>query len=167
MEFESITSDNEIAIINAISKVFVGISRFNYYFHYKKNIADKLRKKGFLKKKNQDDRFKEVKEIINILGRIPLEYDDNTEYFNLIAEDIKKRYPYINSYPENHNLYPQRKLGRKYNLNWDVFINFIKQEFKCIKSILTKTLKKILKYFQKRLNSPLKNIQKMYLKRKH
>ena len=30
LEFESITSDDEIAMINAISEVFVGISRFNF-----------------------------------------------------------------------------------------------------------------------------------------
>ena len=35
-EIESITSDDEIAMINAISEVFVGISRYNCYFHYKK-----------------------------------------------------------------------------------------------------------------------------------
>ena len=58
LEFESITSDDEIAMTNAISEVFVGVIRFNCYFHYKKNIVDKLRKKGFLKKKNHCERFK-------------------------------------------------------------------------------------------------------------
>ena len=89
-------------MINAISEVFVGISRYNCYFHYKKNIVDKLRKKGFLKKKNKDETFKEVKEIINILGRLLLDYDGNMEYFNSITEDIKKRYPYINDFIDNY-----------------------------------------------------------------
>ena len=198
LEIESITSDDEIAMINAISEVFVGISRYNCYFHYKKNIVDKLRKKGFLKKKNKDERFKEVKEIINILGRLPLDYDGNMEYFNSITEDIKKRYPYINdfidnyfikykkihfeneaynynkilidclanSYLENYNLYLKKKLGRKYKLNWDVFINFIKQEFKRIKSILTENTEKNIKIFSKKTKFSVEKYTESEFKKK-
>ena len=81
LEIESITSDEEIALINSINEVFCGVKRFNCYFHYKKNILDKLRKIGLLKKKNNEKRYNEIKEVIKILGRLPIEYDGDMEYF--------------------------------------------------------------------------------------
>ena len=38
LEIESITSDEEIALINSINEVFCGVKRFNCYFHYKKKF---------------------------------------------------------------------------------------------------------------------------------
>ena len=172
LDLISIASDEEITLINAIIVVFKDIKRFNCYFHYKKTIIDKLRKSGLLKNKNNEKRFKEIKEVINILGRIPIDYEGKMDYFNNIVDNIKKNYPYLNdfidkyfskyksfeigeynyndipidcrnnSYLENYNLYLKRKLGRKYKLNWDLFINFIKDEFRRLRDKLTENTEK-------------------------
>lgn len=55
----------------------------------------------------------------------------NYNYFN-IPKDCRS-----NSYLENYNLYLKQNLGRKYNLNWNVSINFLKKEFARIKDKLT------------------------------
>ena len=47
---------------------------------------------------------------------------------------------------ENYNLYLKNKLGRKHNLNWNLFINFIKNEFIRIYDKLTKNTEKNIEY---------------------
>ena len=42
-----------------------------------------------------------------------------------------------NSYLENYNLFIKKILGKKYNLNWDIFINFLKDESDRIRNKLT------------------------------
>ena len=43
-----------------------------------------------------------------------------------------------NSYLENYNLYIKQNLGRKYKLQWNVFLNFLKNESERIRNKLTK-----------------------------
>ena len=47
-----------------------------------------------------------------------------------------------NSYLENYNLFLKIKLGRKYNLNWNLFINFLKNESDRIGKKLTSNTEK-------------------------
>lgn len=47
----SITTDNEIALTNAIKIAFPNVKLFYCYFHYKQNLVENLRKRGLLKKK--------------------------------------------------------------------------------------------------------------------
>ena len=46
-----------------------------------KNILDNLRKKRLLKKKNNEKKNYEIKEVIKKLDRLPIDYDGNMEYF--------------------------------------------------------------------------------------
>jgi hypothetical protein len=61
-----------------------------------------LRKSGLLKNKNNEKRFKEIKEVINILGRIPIDYEGKMDYFNNIIDNIKKNYPYLNDFIDKY-----------------------------------------------------------------
>ncbi len=40
-------------------------------------------------------------------------------------------------YIENYNLFLKKNLGKKYDLNWDLFINFLKKESSRIRDKLT------------------------------
>ena len=42
-----------------------------------------------------------------------------------------------NSYLDNYNIYLKKNLGRKYNLNWNIFITFLKEESVWIRNQLT------------------------------
>ena len=55
-------------------------------------------------------------------------------YYNYNALQIDCR---ANSYIENYNLFLKKNLGKKYDLNWDLFINFLKKESSRIRDKLT------------------------------
>ena len=54
-----------------------------------------------------------------------------------------------NSYIENYNLYLKKNFGKKYNLNWNKFIRFIKNESTRIRNKLTIDTNKNTDYFSK------------------
>ena len=60
-------------------------------------------------------------------------------YYNYNALPIDCK---ANSYLENYNLFLKKNLGKKYNLNWDIFINFLKEESDRIRNKLTLNTKK-------------------------
>ena len=95
-EIKTITTDEEIALIIAIIEVFPNVKRFNCYFHYKKNLIDNLRKNGLLKKKNNEEKYKDIKKVIYLFGKIPLKYEGNMEKFFNFINDIKKTYSKFN-----------------------------------------------------------------------
>ena len=49
-----------------------------------------MRKNGLLKKKNNEEKYKDIKKVIYLFGKIPLEYEGNMEKFFNIINDIKK-----------------------------------------------------------------------------
>ena len=51
---------------------------------------------------------------------------------------------------ENYNLYLKNKLGRKHNLNWNLFINFIKNEFIRIYDKLTTNTEKNIEHISQK-----------------
>ena len=130
----------------------------NCYFHYKKDIIDYFSSFGFTKKKN-NELYLKSKIVINILGKLLLEYNGILDYidnkfpeFVLILENYFKfkyfkigDYNYnktpinycTNSYLENYNLCIKKILGNKLNLSWIKFINFIKEESQRIRLKLT------------------------------
>jgi len=63
LNFISITFDEEQALCKAIDCIFPKTQRFLCYFHYKRNIQDKLKKLGFFKK-NNNNKFNNTKEFI-------------------------------------------------------------------------------------------------------
>jgi len=63
-------------------------------------------------------------------------------YYNYNALSIDCR---ANSYLENYNLFLKKSFGKKYNLNWDIFINFLKDESDRIRNKLTINAEKNIK----------------------
>ena len=51
LNLESITSDDEKALVKAINYIFPEIIRINCFFHYKKDLRDYFKALGFTKKK--------------------------------------------------------------------------------------------------------------------
>ena len=92
---------------------------------------------------------KDFPEFINVLNNYFIKYKRHFflsgEYnYNNLPMDCRS-----NSYIENYNLYLKKNLGKKYNLNWNKFIRFIKNESTRIRNKLTIDTNKNTDYFSK------------------
>ena len=151
-----IITDNELALMNNIKKIFPKVRHFSCYYHYKKDLLLNIKKYGLYKKK--DKSISDI--IIGKLGNLPVSYKGNLKYIYQICEEIIKVYPnytnYINNYfiqyklnyfkngdydyskipedcksisfVENYNRYMKNILGKKRKTNWFTFLNFLKEE---------------------------------------
>ena len=85
----------------------------------------------------------------NILNNYSIKYKRkyflSGEYnYNELPPDCQS-----NRYLENYNLYMKQKLGKKFNLSWQKFINFIKSESKRTREKLTINADKNIKFYSK------------------
>ena len=104
--------------------------------------------------------FKNI--IENYFKNYKLEFFVNGDYnYNELPADCRS-----NSYLENYNLYMKQNLGKKYKLQWDVFLNFLKNESERIRNKLTKKTETNVFKKLKKLNLELKNILKSNITKK-
>ena len=102
----------------------------------------------------------ELKGLNNIKKNFPYVIDFIDKYFIIYKKPFFENGEYnyndipidcrANSYLENYNLFLKKQLGRKYKLNWDLFINFIKKEFIRIRDRLTENTEKNIKIISKK-----------------
>ena len=102
----------------------------------------------------------ELKGLNNIKKNFPYVIDFIDKYFIICKKPFFENGEYnyndipidccANSYLENYNLFLKKQLGRKYKLNWDLFINFIKKEFIRIRDRLTENTEKNIKIISKK-----------------
>ena len=154
--YETIVTDQEIALINVIKKYFPNSRRIACLFHYKQDMLRNLKSYGLYKKK-----FKEKSiALLEELGKLPFYYKGDIKLFNEECNKIIEKYPdytnFINNYfirtkkpffidnslnynlipkdcrtnsfLENYNGYIKSKLGKNRLTNWVNFINFLKEE---------------------------------------
>ena len=82
LEMEFVVTDNEIALINGINKIFVKCKRIACYYHYKKDLLENIKKYGLYK-----NIYKETSnKIILKLGKIPIYYKGNIKIFENIVD---------------------------------------------------------------------------------
>ena len=149
---ETITSDSENSLVNAIKSIFTKVNRI-CYFHYKMDIIRNMKIYNVYNIFNSED-------IINKLGKLPLIYKGNMNYFNEYINQLKienkpfknfienyfvknkkkyfvnEDYNYYkysdtirsNSYIETYNKYIKSQLGNIKYVNWVNFLNFLKTE---------------------------------------
>ena len=93
LEKETIVTDQEQGLINAVEKNFPNVHRISCLFHYKQDLFRSIKSFGLYKKE-----FKNISnKIINILGKLPFIYKG---YINIIKENCDE---IIQKYPEYHN----------------------------------------------------------------
>ena len=183
LEIETIVTDQEQGLVNAVEANFPNAHRISCLFHYKQDLLRAIKSYGLYKKENKDVSNK----IINILGKLPFIYKSDVSIIKKNCDDIIEKYPeyynYItnyflsskmkyfednslnyfdvpkdcrsNSFLENYNGYIKEKLGKKRQVNWVNFLNFIKDESK-------RSIEKLLNSSQQYENSILSNY---YLKK--
>ena len=152
---ETITTDNEQALINTVNKYFPEAKRISCFFHYKQTLERNAKKMGLNKKQY----INSTRNIINKLGELPLIYEGNIDTISEIIDDLKSKYPdhyryldsfynenlkyfingalYYSKYPklvrsnsilENYNKRIKEYLGKKKEINYINFLSFIKKE---------------------------------------
>ena len=98
LNFETIVTDQELALINVIKKVFPKSQRISCLFHYKQDILRNLKSYGLYKKD-----LKENSDIIlKKLGNLPFIYKGDLKIFEKECIDIKNNYPLYTNFIDNY-----------------------------------------------------------------
>ena len=155
--FITITTDNELALINSLQLHFPQSQRISCYYHFKNNLQKRARELGLKKKELLED----TKKVINELGLLPLIYKGNLDTISEFLDKLKYKFPKhsnfindfykdneryfisqalnYNNYPflvrsnsilENYNRIIKKELGKKKEINYLNFVSFIKKEDK-------------------------------------
>ena len=156
LTWETIVTDQELALVNSIKKYFPKCKRISCLFHYKQDILRNLKSYGLYKKSSKLD----SDNLLDALGRIPFIYKGDMKIFESEIKKLSNEYPkyvnfinnYIlgnkktyfedgsldyskvpkdcrsNSFLENYNGFIKSKLGKYRIINWVNFMNFLKEE---------------------------------------
>ena len=89
----TITTDTELALINAIQMNFPNTQRIGCWFHLKQDLLREARILGLLNNKNKNINSELTLEVITQLSLLPLEYNGNIEYLLNKIEILAKQYP--------------------------------------------------------------------------
>ena len=99
ISYQTITTDIEIALINAINRNFTNSKRLGCWFHLKQNLLNEAKICGLLNKKNQEIDTNLTFEIIAQLSILPLTYKGDIEYLKKQINQILMQYSkYFNNF---------------------------------------------------------------------
>ena len=79
LNIQTITTDTEAALINAINANFNESQRIGCWFHLKQDLIRNARTMGLLNKRNKDIDINMTFEIITQLTLLPLQYKGNID----------------------------------------------------------------------------------------
>ena len=127
IQFISITTDDEKALVKAVKNIFPNVIHINCFFHYKKDLNDYFNGNIGYVDTVLNNLKKKYNEFANLLDNYFIKYKYNYfingDYnYSKIPKDVRS-----NSFLENYNTFLKKKLGKK-NLSWIKFISFIKKE---------------------------------------
>ena len=91
--YQTITTDTEIALINAVKINFENTTRIGYWFHLKQNLLNQAKICGLFNKKNTKIDTNITFDIISQLSILPLTYKGNIEYLKNQINIILLQYP--------------------------------------------------------------------------
>ena len=91
--YQTITTDTEIALINAVKINFENTTRIGCWFHLKQNLLNQAKICGLFNKKNTKIDTNITFDIISQLSILPLTYKGNIEYLKNQINIILLQYP--------------------------------------------------------------------------
>ena len=98
LDFITITTDTEIALINAINKNFPETKRLGCWFHLSQDLIREARIMGLLNRKSNKINVNTTYDIISQLSSLPLEYRGNMENLKENLNNIILQYPEYYNY---------------------------------------------------------------------
>ena len=93
INYQTITTDTEIPMINAINNNFENTTRIGCWFHLKQNLLNQAKICGLLNKKNSSIDTNLTFDVISQLCILPLTYKGNIEYLKDQVNLIISQYP--------------------------------------------------------------------------
>ena len=98
LNFETIVTDQEAALINVVKKFFPNSQRISCLFHYKQDILRNLKSYGLYKKNLKQN----TDIILKKLGNLPFIYKGDLKIFEKECRDIKNNYPIYTNFIDNY-----------------------------------------------------------------
>ena len=93
LNINTITTDEEFALIKAIKNNFIYANHFLCLYHFKENVINELRIEGLMKNSSKVNSI----EIANKLSKLTIDYNGSIKYITDVIEKIKFKNPeYIN-----------------------------------------------------------------------
>ena len=102
LTFKTITTDTEIALINAVERNFDKIKRIGCWFHLSQDLFREARLMGLLNTKNKDIDINLTYEIITQLTLLPINYKGNIENLKKFLNVLLMQYPHYSNYIINY-----------------------------------------------------------------
>ena len=93
LNIKTITSDTEVALINAINNNFPQSQRIGCWFHFEQDLLREAKICGLINRKNKNINPELTLEVITQLSLLPLEYKGNIDYLLNKIEILSKQYP--------------------------------------------------------------------------
>ena len=121
LNIQTITTDTEAALINAINANFNESQRIGCWFHLKQDLIRKARTMGLLNKRNKDIDINTTFEIIKQLTLIPLQYKGNINYVKEKINIMILQYPKYYNLLTNYFLTTKMKYFIDGSYNYDLF----------------------------------------------
>ena len=121
INIQTITTDSEASLINAINANFNETQRIGCWFHLKQDLIRNARIMGLLNKRNKDIDINITFEIITQLTMLPLEYKGNIDYVKEKINIIILQYPKYYNLLTNYFLTTKMKYFIDGSYNYDLF----------------------------------------------
>ena len=93
LKIDTITTDTELALINAIHINFPNTQRIGCWFHLKQDLIREAKILGLMNKKNKNINTESTLEVITQLSMLPLEYNGDIKYLKTKLDIISRQYP--------------------------------------------------------------------------
>ena len=121
LKFKTITTDTEIALINAINNNFIGTQRIGCWFHLKQDLKREAKNLGLLNKKNPKFDPEITLEVITQLSLLPLEYNGNIDYLLNKLDILAKQYPLYYNFIKTYMVETKLKYFKDGSFNYNNF----------------------------------------------
>ena len=121
LSINTITTDTEIALINAIKTNFPNTQRIGCWFHLKQDLLREAKALGLLNKNNDKINPETTIEVIKQLAMLPLEYNGDINYLKNKLNIIISQYPKYYNMIENYFLDVKLKYFIDGSYNYNVF----------------------------------------------
>ncbi len=121
LDIKTITTDTELALINAITTNFPNTQRIGCWFHLKQDLIREEKILGLLNKKNKKINPDITYEVITQLAILPLEYDGDMEFLMNKLNVLEKQYPLYNNFIKGYFTEIKLKYFMNESFNYNKF----------------------------------------------
>ena len=121
LNINTITTDTELALINAVNTNFPNTQRIGCWFHLKQDLIREAKILGLLNKKNNKINTDITYDVITQLAILPLEYKGDINYLTNKLEILSKQYPIYNNFIKAYFIEEKLKYFKNESFNYYKF----------------------------------------------